>query len=268
MGEPVKESSQVTSLEIVERVAHVVIERPEKRNAMSRAVLSGLHGHARHIAGSIASHEVGAVIVAGRGEHLSAGLDLADLAGLASEQLTADDVAAVQAVLTAFEELDVPVIAAIDGVCLGAGLQLVLACHVRAVTPRASLAVMEPRWGLVPDLGASWRLPRLVGLGRATELMLSARRVDAAEALAIGLAEVPLPEGDALSSAHELAARWAGGPDVLRHLPRLARESFAKGRDEALAAEGRLQLRMLSGGDVAEAIRAAAEGREPRFGGR
>jgi enoyl-CoA hydratase/carnithine racemase len=264
----VGESPEVTSLEIVERVAHVVIERPEKRNAMSREVLSELHGHARHIAGSVAAGEVGAVVVAGRGEHLSAGLDLADLAGLVSGSLSEDDVAAVQAVFTEFEELDAPVVAAIDGVCLGAGLQLVLACHVRAVTPRASLAVMEPRWGLVPDLGASWRLPRLVGLGRATEMMLSARRVDAVEAIAIGLADVALSDGDALASAHELAARWAQGPEVLRHLPRLTRESFTKGRDEALSAEGRLQVRMLSGGDVAEALTAAAEGREPRFGGR
>jgi len=262
------ESPQITSLEVVERVAHVVIERPEKRNAMSRAVLSGLHGHARHIAELASAGDVGAVVVAGRGEHLSAGLDLADLAGLASEPLTEADVAAVQEVFTAFEELDVPVMAAIDGVCLGAGLQLVLACHVRAVTPRASLAVMEPRWGLVPDLGASWRLPRLVGLGRATEMMLTARRVDAPEALAIGLAEIRLSDGGALASAHELAARWADGPEVLRHLPRLAREASGHGRSEALSAEGRLQLRMLAGGDVAEAIRAAAEGRDPRFGGR
>jgi enoyl-CoA hydratase/carnithine racemase len=262
------QSSQVTSLEIVERVAHVVIERPEKRNAMSRAVLSGLHAHAAEIVEAAAAGVVRAVVVAGRGEHLSAGLDLADLAGLATGALTEEDVAKVQAVLTAYEELDVPVLAAIDGVCLGAGLQLALACHVRAVTSRASLAVMEPRWGLVPDLGATWRLPRLVGLGRATELMLSFRRVDATEALAIGLAEVLLPEGDALAAAHEMAARWAAGPEVLRHLPRLVRESFEADRDRALAAAGRLQLRMLAGGDVGEALSAAAAGREPRFGGR
>jgi enoyl-CoA hydratase/carnithine racemase len=139
---------------------------------------------------------------------------------------------------------------------------------VRAVTERASLAVLEPRWGLVPDLGATWRLPRLVGQGRATELMLSARRVDPGEALRIGLAELALPGDDALAEGHEIAARWAAGPEVLRLLPRLIREAPAVGRDAALASEARAQLRVLAGGDVAEALRAAGESREPRFGGR
>jgi len=256
---------QVVSLEVVERVAHVVIERPEKRNAMNRAVLARLHAHALTLAEAVASRAIGAVVVCGRGEHLSAGLDLHDLAGLAAAPADDVDIAAVQEVFTAFEELDVPVLAAIDGVCFGAGLQLAIACHVRAVTPRASLAVMEPRWGLVPDLGASWRLPRLVGLGRATELMLSTRRVGAEEALAMGLADVGLPDGDALAAGHDIALRWARGPEVLAHLPRLAREAFTVGREEALAAEALLQRRVLAGGDVIEALSAAAESRDPHF---
>jgi len=137
---------------------------------------------------------------------------------------------------------------------------------VRAVTSRASLSVLEPRWGLVPDLGASWRLPRLVGQGRATELMLSARRVDAEEALRIGLAEIRLEGDDALAAAHAVALRWAEGPEVLRHLPRLVREAADRPRDAALAAEAALQQRMLAGGDVTEALRAAGEGRTARFG--
>jgi len=264
-GATVEESRRVTSLEVVERVAQVVIERPEKRNAMDRAVLHGLHEHAREVAEAVSSGSVGAVVVAGRGQHLSSGLDLGDLTGLVTQPPSETEIAQVQAVFTAFEELDVPVLAAIDGVCFGAGLQLAIACHVRAVTPRAVLAVMEPRWGLVPDLGASWRLPRLIGLGRATELMLSGRRVEGPECVAIGLAEVLLPEGDALVSGHEIVRRWAQGPQVLAHLPRLARESVARDRAGALAAEARLQGRMLAGGDVAEALMAAAEGREPRF---
>jgi len=82
----------------------------------------------------------------------------------------------------------------------------------------------------------------------------------------MGLADVELPEGDALSAGHELAAQWARGPEVLSHLPRLVREAVGVGRTEALEAEARLQLRMLAGGDVAEAVRAAAESRAPRFG--
>jgi enoyl-CoA hydratase/carnithine racemase len=160
------------------------------------------------------------------------------------------------------------VLAVIDGVCLGAGIQLAIACHVRGVTARASLAVLEPRWGLVPDLGASWRLPRLVGQGRATELMLTARRVGAEEALRIGLAEILLDGVDALAAGHEVAARWAAGPAVLRDLPRLVREAPALGREGALEAEARAQLRVLAGDDVASLLQAAAEGRAPRPGDR
>jgi enoyl-CoA hydratase/carnithine racemase len=258
---------EVVSLVVDERVAHVTIERPAKRNAMSHAVLDRLHDHARAIGELAAAGDVGAVVIGGRDGSFSAGLDLVDLAALPTRSLDEGDIARAQAVFTAYEELDVPVLAAIDGVCLGAGLQLAIACHVRGVTQRASFAVLEPRWGLVPDLGATWRLPRLVGQGRATELMLSARRVDAAEALSIGLAEVTL-DGDALTAGHELAARWARGPEVLRHLPRLVREAPTGARSAALAAEARSQLRMLAGGDVQEAIGAAIEGREPRFGGR
>ena len=259
---------EVTSLAVVERVAHVVIERPAKRNAMDHAVLDGLIRHAGEVEDLVEAGAVGAVVVAGRAGTFSAGLDLADLAGLTAGTTDVADIARVQAVFTAYEELDVPVLAAIDGVCLGAGLQLAIACHVRGVTGRASLAVLEPRWALVPDLGASWRLPRLVGQGRATELMLSARRVDAQEALRIGLAELVLEGDDALTAGHEHAARWAAGPEVLRHLPRLVREAQRAGREDALVAEARLQVRMLAGGDVTEAVSAALEGRPARFGGR
>lgn len=255
-----------TSLSVVDRVAHVVIERPEKRNALSMAVLERLRAHAAAVAEAIAAGDVGAVVVSGSGAHFSAGLDLADLAALAATVPDEAAIAGIQQVFTAFEELDAPVLAAVDGVCLGGGLQLALACHVRAVTARASLSVLEPRWGLVPDLGASWRLPRLVGQGRATELMLSTRRVDAAEALRIGLAEVALEGEDARAAAHAVAARWAAGPEVLRALPRLVREAGGMPRAEALAAEARLQRRMLAGGDVAEAFRAAMAGEDPRFG--
>jgi len=258
----------LVSLVVEERVAHVTIERATKRNAMTRMMLDGLHAHAAEIGDLVRSDRVGAVVVSGRGGSFSAGLDLADLAELTMRTFGEEDIARIQAVFTAYEELDVPVLAAIDGVCLGAGLQLALACHVRGVTERASLAVLEPRWGLVPDLGATWRLPRLVGQGRATELMLSARRVEASEALRIGLAELSLVGDDARVAGHEIAVRWATGPEVLRHLPRLVRESVLSGREEALAAEARSQLRALAGGDVAEAFRAAVDGREPRFGGR
>jgi enoyl-CoA hydratase/carnithine racemase len=265
MGDATGEPDRRVTLEVAESVAHVVIDGPAKRNALTRRMLVELGAHASEISDR---HDVRAVVISGRGGQFSSGLDVGDLAELVSSQLDASGIAQVQDILTAYEELDVPVLAAIDGVCLGAGLQLALACHVRAVTPSARLAVLEPRWGLVPDLGASWRLPRIVGVGRATALVLDERGIDAEEALRIGLADVQLDveQGiDVRAAAHELARRWAAGPEVVRHLPRLVREGATLDRSAALAAEAHLQLRMLRGGDVEEAFRAAAEGRAPRF---
>ena len=256
--------SEPTRYEVVEGVAHVVVARPAKRNALDRTVLARLAAHAAEVDDDPA---VGAVVVSGEGGHLSAGLDLADLAGLATEPPTEADVAAVQAVFTAFEELDVPVLAAVEGVCLGGGLQLALACHLRGVAPGARMAVLEPRWGLVPDLGATWRLPRLVGAGRATELILSGREVGAEEALAIGLAEVPLPAEGPVQAAHGLAARLAAGPTALRLVPRLVREAVGAPRASALAAEARAQLRALASGDLAAAVAAAGGAADGASGG-
>ena len=251
--------------EVVDRVAHVTIDRPEKRNAMDLEVFAQLAEHAARIE---ADPDVGAVVVAGAAGTFSAGLDLTTLGGLLGEGLDPVMVARLQATFTAYEELDVPVLAAIEGHCLGGGIQLAAACHLRAVAPSASLSVLEVRWGLVPDLGGTYRLPRLVGPGRATELAMTARRFDAEEALATGFAELALPAEDPQAAAHDHAARWAAGPGSVRRIPRLVRENLRRERTDALAAEIAAQEAAVSGPDVREAVTAHLEGREPRFEGR
>ena len=261
------------SYEVHEGVAHVTIERPEKRNAMDLEVFDQLHAHAREVAGDQA---VGAVVVAGRDGTFSSGLDVGVLAGQLGAADSddgaggpdADLIGRLQAAFTAYEDLDVPTLAAIEGYCFGAGIQLALACHLRAVAPDVQLSVMETRWGLVPDLGGTHRLPRLVGLGRATELTLTARRVAAEEAVTIGLAEVALPAEDPLGAAHDHAARLAAGPGALRRAPRLLRENLARERTAALEAEAAVQQACLAGPDFREAVTAHLEGRDPEFVGR
>jgi enoyl-CoA hydratase/carnithine racemase len=257
--------ADVVSYEVSDGVAHITIERPEVRNAMSMEVFAQLGERARQ-AGD--DDEVGAVVVAGRGGTFSSGIDVTVFGGGGGEGGTGvDSIARLQESFTAYEELDKPTVAAIEGYCFGAGIQLAAACHLRAVADDAQLAVMEARWALVPDLGGTWRLPRLVGLGRATELTLSARRVEAAEARAIGLAEVSLGSDDPLARAHELAARLAAGPGSVRRAPRLLRENVDRGRDAALRAEAEAQLACMRGPDFAEAVAAGMEGRAPRFTG-
>lgn len=264
--------SEVVRYEVHDGVAHVVIDRPEVRNAMSMEVFDGLQERAAQAADD---GRVGAVIVRGEGGNFSSGIDVsvfggqADAAGAGQDPIGGvDGIGRLQAAFTVFEELDKPTIAAISGFCFGAGIQLAAACHLRAVGPDAQLSIMEARWALVPDLGGAWRIPRLVGLGRATELTLTARKLDAAEAVAIGLAEWTLEGDDPIADVHARAARLAAGPGAVRRAPRLLRENLDRERGPALLAEAETQLECLTGPDFTEAVTATMEGRAPAFVGR
>lgn len=256
--------SDVVSYQVVDRVAHVTIERPDKRNAMSLEVFDQLTERAAQAA---ADPDIGAVLVSGRGGTFSSGIDVSVFGQQVGDGADPAFIARLQAAFTAYEELDVPTIAAIEGYCFGGGIQLAIACHLRMVAPSAELSVMEARWAIIPDLGGTYRLPRLVGLGRATELTLTARRVAAEEALAIGLAEAALPAEDPLRAAHDHAARLAAGPGALRRAPRLLRENLGRDRTAALEAEAAVQQACLAGPDFREAVTAHLEGRDPRFVG-
>ncbi len=253
----------VVSYEVRDKVALITIERPDVHNAMSIEVFDQLREQGLRAA---ADEAVGAVLLSGRGASFSSGLDVSALAvdgGI-------DDafIAGLQESFTVYEECDKPTVAAIWGHCYGGGIQLAAACHVRMVAPSARLSVLERRWGLVPDLGGTYRLPRLVGLGRATELTLTARKVGAEEALAIGLAEVALPAEEPEAAALEYVRELANGPGALRRSPRLLRENPGRDAKEAFAAERAAQLACLAGPDVTEAMTAHVEGRAPAFVGR
>ena len=259
--------SEVVRYEVEQQVAVVTIDRPEKRNAMSADVFDQLTKAALRAG---ADEAVGAVVVRGEGGTFSSGIDVNVFGGQIGGGGRIDDgfIRPLQAAFDAFEDIDKPTVAAIEGACFGAGLQLALGCHLRAVAPSASLSVLEARWGLIPDLGGSFRLPRLVGLGRATELAVTARKVDADEALRIGLAEIPLGGGDPLKEAVEFAAALARGPGAIRRVARLMRENLGRGREEASAAERAAQIACIDGPDFTEAVTARMGGREPRFVGR
>lgn len=257
--------SDTVSYEVTDGVAHVRLERPDKRNAMTLEVFDGL-AEAAQRAG--ADDAVGAVVVSGRGGTFSSGLDVSVFSSHGPEGIDPDLIRRLQASFTAFEELDKPTLAAIEGYCFGGGIQLAAACHLRAVAPDAELSVLEARWAIVPDLGGTWRLPRLIGLGRATELTLTARRVPADEALAMGLAEIALDAQDPQGHAHRLAATLAAGPGAVRRAPRLLRENLDRDRETGLEAEVAAQLQCLTGPDFAEVVAATMQGRPPRFVGR
>ncbi len=265
--------SDAVTYEVTDRLAVVTINRPEKRNAMSMDVFDGLlEAGERAAAESTEEGGVGAVLVRGADGVFSAGIDLSTFGnqlGEGSDEAEMDAfISHLQQAFTVFEDLDVPSVAAIEGYCFGAGIQLAAACHVRLVTPDAQISVLERRWGLVPDLGGCYRLPRLVGLGRATELALTARRVSGTDAVTMGLCDVLLPDEDPQQAAWDYAMALAQGPGAVRRVPRLMRENLGRDRTTGLAAERATQMATMAGPDFREAVMAGLEGRDPDFVGR
>lgn len=255
---------EAVSYEVVERVAVITIERPERRNAMDMDVFDQLRERALRAAGDA---EVGSVIVRGRGGVFSSGIDTSVFGGQAESGITLGFIDRLQSAFNAYADIDKPTMAVVEGHCYGAGFQLALACHLRLIAPDARMALMESRWGLVPDLGGTFRLPRIIGRGRAIELGLTARVIEAEEILRIGLGEVALGPDDPAQEALEFARRLANGPYSLREIPRLMRENEDRDRAAALQAEALAQVRCIQHPDFAEAVTATLEGRDPRFTG-
>lgn len=253
----------VVRYEVVDAVAVVTIDRPDVRNAMNREVFTQLLERGEQAGADAAAR---AVLIRGAGGNLSSGLDVTMMGELAGE-VSHDMIDRLQRAFTVYEDLDKPTVCLVEGWCLGGGIQLAAACHVRLIAPGARMSVLERRWGLVPDLGGTVRLPRLVGLGRATELALTARTVEADEALAIGLGEAAVGGDDPYGEALAWTAALAAGPGAVRRTPRLLRENLSRSRDDALHAEREAQLACLAGPDPTEAVMAHLEKRDPVFTG-
>lgn len=256
--------SDAVSYEVKDRVALITIERPTKKNAMTLEVFDGLRELAER-AGQ--DDEVGAVLVSGRGGTFSSGIDTSVLAGQSEDGISLEFIDRLQSSFNAFEDLDKPTIAAVEGHCFGAGFQLAIACHIRAVAPSARFSLMEVSWGLIPDLGATYRLPRLIGQGRATEIAMSGRTFASDAAIMLGMAEIGLRKGKEQADAFEHAKKLANGPAAVREIPRLMRENHGRDRADALKAEAEAQVRCIEGPDFKEAVAAKMEKREPKFHG-
>jgi enoyl-CoA hydratase/carnithine racemase len=246
-------------------VATVTLDRPEKLNAMDRRMFAELAAAAARAA---ADPAVRAVVVTGAGRAFSSGLDVAELAAMSDPEDAARVVAEIQAAVSAFELLPKPVVAAVNGLAYGGGLQLAAACDLRLAAEGAEFASLEMRWAIVPDLGGTERLPRLVGLGRAKELIFTGRPVGAAEALRIGLVNRVVPQAELAGEAAELAAGLGAGPTLAVGLAKQAlNAAFERSTAEGMAAARRAQRLTFASADHAEARAAFAERRPPRFGG-
>ena len=200
-------------------IATVLLDRPEALNAFNQDVWAGLQRVGQSLRDT---PDVNVVIITGAGDRaFSAGMDLKMIASGGGTGVGAglrsgfDSLNSLKAILTTFEELAIPVIAAINGHCLGAALELSLCCDVRLASDNATFGLPEIQFGVIPDMGSTQRLPRLVGPGIAKEMIYTGRRIDASEALRVGLVDHVYPREQLMGEARKLAE------DIAKINPRL-----------------------------------------------
>lgn len=247
-------------------IATVTVNRPDKLNALNATVINEL---AQVVARIAADRAVRGVVLTGAGpKAFVAGADINELAAVDGN--TGADVAAKgQAAFRAIEQLNKPVVAAVNGFALGGGCELAMACHIRLAAPNARFGQPEVKLGLIPGYGGTVRLPRLVGRGRALELLLSASVIDADEAARIGLVNRVVPADQLLEAASALLRTiLAQGPLAVALCLETVDRVLDTTIDDGLAIEATMFGRACASDDKAEGTRAFLEKRPPVFSGK
>ena len=247
-------------------VADVRLNRPEKLNACDIAMFEALVETADALA---ADRSLRAVVLSGEGRGFSAGIDISSFGRGGGgrdlfERGDASPANFVQRSAWAWRELPVPVVAAVHGVCFGAGLQIALAADVRFVAPDARMSVMEIKWGLVPDVSGTRTLIHLVRDDIARELVYTGRQVSGTEAAELGLAShvSDTPHAAALELAREIAGK---SPSAIRADKRLLNAARLLDDSAGLLLEEGLQRSVLGKPNQIEAVKANLEKRDPTF---
>jgi 2-(1,2-epoxy-1,2-dihydrophenyl)acetyl-CoA isomerase len=253
-------------VEVDDGVATLTLDRPEALNALTVPVKVALHEALESIA---ADRSVRAVILTGAGRAFCAGQDLAERERPDAAPLEIEVRERYNPIIRALRSMGQPVIAAVNGGAAGAGASLAFACDLRIAAEEARFILAFGRIGLVPDSGATWFLPRIVGPAKAAEMALVGDPVDAAEALRIGLVSRVVPASELLTEARSLADRLAAGAPLATALTKGALQRVLTiDLDEALDGEAKLQGIAGASADHAEGLAAFRQKRNPRFGGR
>jgi len=262
-------------------VAVLWLNRPDKLNALHRPLWDDIPAAVATLDADPATR---VIVLAGRGKAFCAGIDLVDhapaLAGggsisgrgdspVARRRALYEDIQRYQRTASCLAETDKPVIAAVHGACLGAGMDLITACDLRLASAGATFSVRETRIAMVADVGVLQRLPRIVGEGVARDLVLTGRDIDAARALATGLVTEVLADPEALfAAARQLATVIAAHSPLAtqgaKHVMNAANRAATR---ESLDYVALWNSAFLHSADLEEAVRAFVERRKPRFTG-
>jgi enoyl-CoA hydratase/carnithine racemase len=259
--------SELVRLERQAAVAIVTLDRPERMNALSWATVERLGEIGRELA---SDPGVLVCIVTGAGDKaFCAGADLKERQGMSRSQVR-EMLNAYRSELGWLEDSDFVSVAALNGVALGGGLELALTCDLRIAAPLASFGLPETGLGIIPGAGGTQRMTRLIGESRALDLVLTGRRIDATEALALGLVNRLAPSREQLLDS---ALTWlepvaAGAPIAQRAALSAVRAARRLPLEQGLDVERAAYERCLESADRDEALRALAEQRKPRFQGK
>jgi len=257
---------QTLLVEVADALATVTVNRPDKLNALSAAVVAELHDAARALRADAA---VRGVIVTGAGpKAFVAGADIAELARLGVHEARAMALAG-QAMVTAFETMGKPVVAAVNGFALGGGCELAMACHLRVASENAKFGQPEVKLGLIPGYGGTQRLARLVGKGRALHLLLTGETIDAQEAYRIGLVTKVVPAESLLAEAATLLRTiLANGPVAVALTTDAVERGLGMPLADGLQLEADLFALSAATEDMKEGTRAFLEKRPENFKGK
>ncbi len=255
------------SIEYKDHIAHVTLTRGDKMNALDDSMIKAILSAGQEVAAS----DVRAVVLSGEGKSFCAGLDMASFATMAHVDPTEwlmsrshEDANDMQELAMIWRRVPVPVICAIQGVAYGGGLQIALGADIRIAHPESKLAVMEMKWGIIPDMGGMVLLPGLVRSDVIRLLTYTARPIGAAQAAEWGL--VTKLSDDPLTEAIALAENIAGqSPSAIRAAKRLIEVAETQSRAEVLLAESSEQVDLIGKPEQIEVIAAQLQGRKPLF---
>ena len=248
-------------LELSKRRADIVLSRPQVLNAMDWDTFGELSAVCDELA---AKDNVRVVVVSGEGPSLSSGIDTSVFSNMRGSM--EDMIAHAQSGFRKLALLEMPTIAVVKGHALGAGLQLALACDIRVAAHDATMGLLEHRFGILPDLGGTQQLPRLVGPGVAKKMIWTQERIDGLEAYRRGLVEITVEPDRLEATVDELAAALAvAPPTAARRVKKLVDLSGRVSITEGMDAEAVGQQDCFASPDFAEAITAFMEKRRPNF---
>ncbi|BBO69802.1 crotonase [Desulfosarcina alkanivorans] len=248
-----------------ENRALITLNRPSHMNALSIEMLAELEQVADSIAKDI---DIATVIITGGQKSFAAGADIHQVSQLESPVAAHDFVIKAQAVMNKIEKIEIPVIAAVTGMALGGGCELALACDIRLAADNAIFGLPEIKIGVIPGAGGTQRLSRLIGLGRAKEMLFSGDPIDAQEAFRIGLVNRVFPAASLMNEAINLARKFAKRPRLaLKANKTAASNGINVDLYSALAYEARCFEMLFSTHDLKEGMRAFLEKRKPLFTG-